>query len=999
MGGMFESCVKLISLNLSHFDTSQVTQMYDIFYNCKSLTLLDLSSFEISNVTDISSMFSYCNKLLSLNLSNFVTSSVTSMGYMFTNCSSLSQLDLSNFNTSKVISMKYMFSGCTNLEYLNIKNFSENESLYVKNIFDGIPDNIVICLNENSDKILSELQKSINCYTIYCLNDWRIYQKKLINVTNICLDTYDNPVLYKYEYKGKYYENCTNGNLINNSIIKSCQCYKEISISYSNEPINEILCTKCNYNYYQKENENDSYIENYIKCYKDPIGYYLDKKELVYKKCFYTCEKCDTKGDIVNHNCSTCKNNYPYEIEKNNYFNCYDNIININNIINNETKEKTKEEEIKYYDTILKGIETSFTSKNYNTSDLDNGKDEIIETEKMKVIFTTIQNQKNSINNNMTNIDLGECEKYLRNYYNLTNNESLYMKKIEINQQGMKIPKIEYDVYSKLSGENLIKLNLSICQNSSISLLIPVEISENFDQLNSSSEYYNDICYTTTSTSGTDISLKDRKNEFTSKTVCQEDCDISDYNYTLKKVNCSCKVKESSNSFLDMNINTTKLFGNFRNIKNIANFNLLKCVDNLFSKLGISKNVGCFILIAIIILRIISLFVFYLKQLRLLKEKIKDIIYAIKNIKLIKDNSKIKEESKKKNKKDNCENEINLGKIKNIIIDKDTNSKDLIINNIDNNKKVMIKTKNNKKRNKSRGKKNKNEKGNYININNKNCEINNDKLNNIPNNENKVNKKVKKNVSNIITENKKDIINKKVIKKIKRILEYNDDEINSLPYDLALEYDKRSYCQYYISLIKTKHNFFFSFIYYRDYNSKIIKIDLFFIGFTINYTINALFYNDDTMHNIYINKGSFDIEYQLPKIVYSSLIGIILETFMKMLALSNDDIIEFKQNKKNKNVNKSGNKLKIKLNIKFILYFILSFIVLLFSWYYLSMFGAVFRNTQFYLLKDTLISFGLSLIYPFGINLIPGFFRIPALGNPKKKREYLYKLSKILQIF
>ena len=63
------------------------------------------------------------------------------------------------------------------------------------------------------------------------------------------------------------------------------------------------------------------------------------------------------------------------------------------------------------------------------------------------------------------------------------------------------------------------------------------------------------------------------------------------------------------------------------------------------------------------------------------------------------------------------------------------------------------------------------------------------------------------------------------------------------------------------------------------------------------------------------------------------------------------------------------------------------------------MFGAIYRNTQFHLLKDTLVSFGLSLLYPFAIYLIPGLFRIPALADPKKKKEYLYKFSKILQIF
>ena len=153
------------------------------------------------------------------------------------------------------------------------------------------------------------------------------------------------------------------------------------------------------------------------------------------------------------------------------------------------------------------------------------------------------------------------------------------------------------------------------------------------------------------------------------------------------------------------------------------------------------------------------------------------------------------------------------------------------------------------------------------------------------------------------------------------------------------------------------------------------------------------------MHNIYESKGSFGIEDQLPKIVYSTLISMFLNTILKLLALSNSGILKFKKSKNKKDVNERGEDLKNKLSIKFVLYFIISFMFLLFFWYYISMFGAIYRNTQFHLLKDTLVSFGLSLLYPFAIYLIPGLFRIPALADPKKKKEYLYKFSKILQIF
>ncbi len=230
-------------------------------------------------------------------------------------------------------------------------------------------------------------------------------------------------------------------------------------------------------------------------------------------------------------------------------------------------------------------------------------------------------------------------------------------------------------------------------------------------------------------------------------------------------------------------------------------------------------------------------------------------------------------------------------------------------------------------------------------------------------------------------------------------MQYTDEEINMLPFEIAILYDKRNYCQYYISLLKTKHSFLFSFFNNIDYNSKIIKIDLFGIGFTLYYTVNALFYNDDTMHNIYENEGSFDIEYQIPKIIYSSLISMVLNTFLKILALSNEGIIYFKRNKTKTNVKKRAQVLRYNLRIKFLLYFIISFIFLLFFWYYIAMFGAIYKNTQLYLIKDTLISFGLSMIYPFGIYLVPGFFRIPALSNPKRKRILLYNFSKVIQWF
>ena len=75
-----------------------------------------------------------------------------------------------------------------------------------------------------------------------------------------------------------------------------------------------------------------------------------------------------------------------------------------------------------------------------------------------------------------------------------------------------------------------------------------------------------------------------------------------------------------------------------------------------------------------------------------------------------------------------------------------------------------------------------------------------------------------------------------------------------------MEIDNRTFLQYYLSLLRTKHNLIFSFCHDNNYNSKIIQMDLFFIGFSVHYTVSALFYNDDTMHDLYIIKGSFTVE-------------------------------------------------------------------------------------------------------------------------------------------
>ena len=135
MDGMFEYCSSLTSLDLSNFNTSNVTYIWYMFAGCSSLTSLDLSSFNTSNVKSMANMFSWCSSLTSLDLNSFNTSNVTNMGDMFEECSSLTTLDLNNFNTSKVTIMANMFSSCSSLTELNLSNFDTSNVTNMEKMF------------------------------------------------------------------------------------------------------------------------------------------------------------------------------------------------------------------------------------------------------------------------------------------------------------------------------------------------------------------------------------------------------------------------------------------------------------------------------------------------------------------------------------------------------------------------------------------------------------------------------------------------------------------------------------------------------------------------------------------------------------------------------------------------------------------------------------------------------------------------------------------------
>ena len=129
MSNTFSHCELLTSIDVSKWNTSKVTNMEGMFVDCNLLASVDVSKWNTSKVTDMASMFSSCGTLRSIDVSKWNTSNVTDISGMFFSCGSLHSVDITGWDTSKVTNMTRLFFNCSSLTtitgVLDFKNCTE----------------------------------------------------------------------------------------------------------------------------------------------------------------------------------------------------------------------------------------------------------------------------------------------------------------------------------------------------------------------------------------------------------------------------------------------------------------------------------------------------------------------------------------------------------------------------------------------------------------------------------------------------------------------------------------------------------------------------------------------------------------------------------------------------------------------------------------------------------------------------------------------------------
>ena len=390
-----------------------------------------------------------------------------------------------------------------------------------------------------------------------------------------------------------------------------CVTCKKIGIT-----ISEQNCETCldfyNYNYYN-DSQNcveegyfiDKDINQKVKCSSTNSKYYIDRKKGK-RICFKYEYDCPPNYPYLNISTNECQSCTYYEL--------------LNNLC----------EFLEYNNTQIYNIIKNDVIFTYPSI---NGENLIIKGKENYIFqLITAKNEIDTINGyykneyNLSVIILNECETKLKKINNIDNNLPLIFLKFEKLTNIAAEKNVQYEVYETISKE---KLDLSVCQNTSIDLYVPIFLSQKAQNLyinlkkqgynlfNINDSFYLDICTKFKSENGTDVILIDRKKDYyTNEGTCQADCQYSEYISETKYLKCECYVTHNEINTVDMDkFNGKVFFGSFYEVLKYSNYKVLKCYKLVFNISVISKNYGSIIVIVYFGFYLLFLFLFIIKGL------------------------------------------------------------------------------------------------------------------------------------------------------------------------------------------------------------------------------------------------------------------------------------------------------------------------------------------------------------------------------------------------
>ena len=366
-----------------------------------------------------------------------------------------------DFLNSTFISLEGMFHGCNNLTSINFSNVNTTLVKDINNVFYDCKSLKSLDLSKLDLSNVIDFRKMFNgCENLEYINFINYNESKIIG-NYLTLDNIIPPnlvICINVSLAPKLYES------LKNRTCTVVYCGKDWKTKQKKMIDNNTCVDNC----FQNNDQNF--------CPKSENNTYTNKTENSTEIIYETIK------NIIYMNESVI-NRFFYESKNNT-----EKKLMVQNLINEIKKGSFKE--------LLKGNDTEIIKE------IDN---EIYQ-------ITTLVGQLNS--ENISTINLGDCEEKLKSSNNIASDEDLVIFKIAHLLPEFKTQILEYSIFSIEGNE----LNLDSCDDSKIRYDIPIEIDEtNLFRYNPNSDFYNDICFQYNSKKGFDLTQYDRKKEFNEK--------------------------------------------------------------------------------------------------------------------------------------------------------------------------------------------------------------------------------------------------------------------------------------------------------------------------------------------------------------------------------------------------------------------------------------------------------------------------------------------------
>ena len=1031
---MFKGCTNLTSITLTNFKAEHVQNMSSLFYGCSSLQSLDLSNFNSQNINDMAFMFYGCSSLKSLDLSNFNPEKVQSIASMFYDCHSLQYLELGNFNTYSVKNMNNTFYNCSSLISLNLKSFYMLNITDYYEIFGNFNNSLKYCIDKNQikEEIIVLLNNNFVESETDCPELCFTNSKKYINKKNKCINECKNDDTYKFDFNNSCYASCPNGTYDfddkyncmpiceNNFNYNRTQCLESVPIGYylNDSKLKTIdkcdnkcekcsekeLCNSCNNNigYYIKYND-DLNGDNFVNCYNQtPEGFYLDTQDKMFKP--YINEPSNTNYHI-DYNISDLYLSSSY---LSNYI--YD--TNTISLISSYATD--------FIDNTSIFIEYS-NNRDYESFNLNNSN--LIFYSDSDIYFyirnTSINKYSYEMNSdinelkkkytNITLIDLSqETKNILIETFNLDKEKDkifILITDYQSTDSQMATSDYAFDIFL----ENGTKLNLSLISEDIFFnnfspirdlILAKFNLSEYFfdqgyDIYDKNSNFYKDIC-SYAHLNENDITLKDRKKYIypNNVTLCKANCVYEGININEKIIKCECNLNAYKSNINDNNSNyfLTEEDGNFFDylLDNI-NYKIFKCYKLLSNKENIKKNISFYVMLSIIVIFLIiniKIYAFDISKLKslMIKDSIIDnngnlcIIKEIKKIKKTK--KKILLEPNKKSSKNIVKKDNNYKKKEE---KKNKHKKQTLKKQNSENEKINKKTKNEKEKKSKKEYKSKGDNKKY-----KTKNINIFKKSNNKKNNKKI-EKIKIRETNI-TKNKMTLIhfNNKKIKKQKEEKKIRDN-INDLPFTIAINKDKRNIFQIFCSFIIEKINIIG--LFSSNKKMKSIFFSHFLLSLLFKFFFNALLYSDEIVSHKYHNNGKLDFVVSLLLSLLSNILSSIFSYYFGCSELIEERVEQVLEMNKSPYYQEIMDDFLKKLKIKIIIFILNEVLIISLCFYYIIIFCIIYSYSRLSLLYNYFTSLLEDIIKEIVIILVISSLR---KGSLYLLNRYIYNTSKYI---